>query len=107
MNTNPIDNLSPSPPAVARTETAPQPVAWIGLDWGHPSHAFALQERGGPPEEGTLEHSAESLHGWLRMLEKRFSGRPVALGIETSRGAVIHALLPAAQGNAPAHRREN
>jgi transposase len=41
-----------------------------------------------------LEHSAESLHAWLRDLEKRFGGRPVALAIETSRGAVIHALLP-------------
>ncbi len=88
MNTNTIDH---SPPEAA--STAPAPVAWIGLDWGHHSHAFALQERGAPPEEGTLEHSAESLHGWLRELEKRFGGRPVALGIETSRGAVIHALL--------------
>lgn len=86
MNTNTIDN-SPAPPA------DPAPVAWIGLDWGHHTHACALQERGGSPEEATLEHSSESLHAWLRALEKRFGGRPVALGIETSRGAVIHALL--------------
>jgi len=93
MNTKTINNSSQSPPAAANAAPALQPVAWIGLDWGHHSHAFALQERGGSPEEGTLEHSAESLHGWLRALEKRFGGRPVALGIETSRGAVIHALL--------------
>lgn len=53
----------------------------------------ALQERGRSPEEGTLEHSAEALHAWLRALEKRFGARPVAVGIETSRGAVIHAWL--------------
>ncbi len=93
MNTKTINNSSQSPPAAANAAPALQPVAWIGLDWGHHSHAFALQERGGSPEEGTLEHSAESLHGWLRALEKRFGGRPVALGIETSRGAVIPALL--------------
>ena len=89
MNTNTIDHNSP---ALAADPT-PAPVAWIGLDWGHHTHAFALQERGGSPEEGTLEHSAESLHAWLRALEKRFGGRPLALGLETSRGAVIHALL--------------
>ena len=78
---------------VAPATPVPQPVAWIGLDWGHKTHAFAVQERGQAPEEGTLEHSAESLHAWLRGLEKRWGGRPVALGLETSRGAVIHVLL--------------
>src|SRR6266545_588023 len=101
MNTHTIDNSSPSlapldllsASAAPAPELPPRPVAWIGLDWGHHTHGVALQERGRPPEETTLEHSAESLHGWLRELEKRFGGRPVALGIETSRGAVIHALL--------------
>jgi transposase len=68
-------------------------VAWIGLDWGHKTHAFVVQEGTAPPTEGTLTHSAESLHTWLRDLEKRFGGRPVALAIEASRGAVIHALV--------------
>lgn len=69
------------------------PQAWIGLDWGDQQHSFALQERGGPSETGTLEHSAENLHHWLKELEQRFGGRPVRLGLETSRGAVIAALL--------------
>lgn len=38
-------------------------------------------------------HSAENLHAWLRSLAQRYGGRPVALAIEASRGAVIHALL--------------
>jgi transposase len=66
---------------------------WIGLDWGHQTHAFALQDQTGHTEEGTLEHSAESLHRWLRELGKRYGHRPVALAIEASRGAVIHGLL--------------
>ena len=69
------------------------PQAWIGLDWGDQQHNFALQERGGQVQTGTLEHSAENLHRWLKELEQRFGGRPVQLGIETSRGAVIAALL--------------
>ncbi len=88
MNSNPIPNAPP----VAADPTL-RPVAWIGLDWGHQAHAFALQAAGCPPEEGTLPHSAESLHGWLHQLQERFGARPVALAIEASRGAVIHALV--------------
>jgi transposase len=65
------------------------PAAWIGLDWGDKEHAFAIQDTTGKSEEGTLPHSAENLHKWLQGL----GARPVALAIEASRGAVIHALL--------------
>jgi hypothetical protein len=85
MNSNTIPN-SPATPATA-------PGAWIGLDWGHQTHAFVLQEGSHPPTEGTLTHSAEALHTWLHDLAQRFGGRPVALAIEASRGAVIQALL--------------
>lgn len=69
------------------------PAAWIGLDWGDKEHAFAIQDTAGKAEEGTLPHSAESLHNWLQSLRERYGARPVALAIEASRGAVIHALL--------------
>lgn len=91
-NTNPKASTNPgaaSPPPAP----VPPPVAWIGLDWGHHTHAFVLQAAGQAAEEGTLEHSAETLHTWLRGLEQRFGGRPVAIGLEAKRGAVIHALL--------------
>ena len=89
MNTNTSMNL-PTPEAPL---TVPAPVAWIGLDWGHQEHAFALQDPTGQREEGTLSQSAESLHHWLRGLAERFGGRPVALAIEASRGAVVLALI--------------
>lgn len=85
MNTHTTASAAP------RCDTTP--AAWIGLDWGHREHAFALQPAAGPAEEGTLLHTSESLHGWLHDLEKRFGGHPVALALEASRGAVIHALL--------------
>jgi hypothetical protein len=91
MNENLItNNLTPPPPTAS---VLPQPVAWIGLDWGDKNHAFALQERSGKSETGTLEHSAENLHQWLGQLAQRFGSRPVALAIEASRGPVIAALL--------------
>jgi transposase len=67
--------------------------ALIGLDWGDQSHAIALEPADGPTETSTLPHSADSLHQWLDQLEQRFGGRPVAVAIETDRGAVVYALL--------------
>jgi len=80
-------DLTPAPAPL------PAPAAWIGLDWGHHEHAFALQTATGATEEGTLTQSAETLHAWLQALAQRFGGRPVAVGLETSRGAVVAALL--------------
>lgn len=70
-----------------------QPVAWIGFDWGHKEHAFALQDQTGHREAEKIQHTAENLHGWLKKIGQRYGGRPVALAVESSRGAVIHALL--------------
>jgi transposase len=89
MSSIPKSNQNPPPDA----QTAPAPEAWIGLDWGHQQHAFALQDRHGHSERGPLVHSSENLHQWLRQIGQRYGGRPVALAIEASRGAVIHALL--------------
>jgi transposase len=67
--------------------------ALVGLDWGWESHAIALQPAGGTTQTLTLPHSAESLHQWLDELEKAYSGRPVAVAVEASKGAVVYALL--------------
>ncbi|HEV2328427.1 MAG TPA: hypothetical protein VGY56_06525, partial [Verrucomicrobiae bacterium] len=69
------------------------PLAWIGLDWGDKEHAFAIQDAIGKSEAGTLAHSAENLHSWLQKLGERYGAGTVAVAIEASRGAVIHALL--------------
>lgn len=68
--------------------------AFIGLDWGSEEHSVALQAAGSS-EIGTytLRQTPEDLHNWLLKLQDKFAGRPVALAIEQSRGAVIHALL--------------
>ena len=83
-------NTCPNHPA---TQPQSPPAAWIGLDWGDKEHAFALHDASGKSEAGTLSHSAENLHRWLKDLGQCYGGRTVALAIEASRGAVIHALL--------------
>lgn len=65
---------------------------WIGLDWGDKSHAFALKDTDGGREEGTIDHSAESLHDWVGRLAARFGGRQVAVALEAKRGPVMAAL---------------
>jgi len=87
----PLQNSNHHPPPASQAE--PTPEAWIGLDWGNRQHAFALEDRSGRRERGTLEHSSENLHHWLGQIGQRYGGRPVLLAIEASRGAVIHALL--------------
>jgi len=77
----------------ATTSDAIAFVALIGLDWGRTRHAIALRPAGSQIEPRTLEHSAENLHQWLDELHRRFEGRPIAVAIESSRGAVINALV--------------
>lgn len=81
-----------SPPTPA--DPTPAFAAFIGLDWGDKSHALALADpASGQTEASTLEHSAENLHQWLDQLALRFGGRPVALAIEGTRGAIFPVLL--------------
>ena len=76
------------------SDPAPVFFACIGLDWGDKSHALALHDPAThQTEASTLTHSAENLHQWLDQLEARFGGRPVALAIEGTRGAIFPVLL--------------
>lgn len=69
-------------------------VALVGLDWGHGTHAIALRFLDATATEtSAIEHSAEHLHQWLDQLEERCGGRPVAVAVEASKGAVVYALL--------------
>lgn len=69
------------------------PVAWIGLDWGHRNHAFALQDSAGRTQEGSLQHTPEALHAWLGDMATRYNSQPVRLGLEGKGGAALPALL--------------
>lgn len=68
--------------------------AFVGLDWGSEKHAVALQAVGTKKiERFELKQTPEDLHGWVLKLRDKFGGRPVAVAIEQTRGAVIHALM--------------
>src|SRR6266536_840861 len=68
--------------------------AFIAIDWADRQHVFSLQVAGqSTKESGTLEQKPESIGPWVAQLRERFGGRPVAVAVEQSRGALIHALL--------------
>lgn len=71
-----------------------QYAAFIAIDWADQKHAFSLQLPGQSGKEtGILEQKPEILSAWITKLRERFGGHPVAVGLEQSRGALIHALL--------------
>lgn len=68
--------------------------AFVGVDWADQKHEFCLQVAGqNQKESGTFEQKPEVIGPWVAKLRERFGGRPVAVAIEQSRGALIHALL--------------
>jgi transposase len=68
--------------------------AFVAIDWADQKHVFSLQAAGRSKKEtGTLEQKPECIGPWVAQLRKRFKNRPVAVAVEQSRGALIHALL--------------
>ena len=75
--------------------TQPTPVAaWIGIDWADQHHDVALKEAGSDRvEHRRIGATPEAVTEWLAELRLRFGGRPVAICLEQTKGALIHALL--------------
>ncbi len=68
--------------------------ATIGLDWADQEHDLWIGPAdGAKAEHRRLEQTPEALHEWVAKPREPFGNRPVAIGIETSRGPVISALL--------------
>ncbi len=66
--------------------------ARIGLDWADQKHFWTMLDEGGKKTRGQLENSPEAIENWAAELAQRWGGRPVALALEQSRGAVITVL---------------
>lgn len=68
--------------------------ATIGWDWADQKHDLWLRPAdGSKAQHFRLEQTPEALHEWVAKMRERFGGRPLAIGIETSRGPAISALL--------------
>lgn len=71
----------------------PEFAAFVALDWADQEHAWVLEMAGaGTREHGHLEQRPEAIDAWAVDLATRFGGRPIAVGLEQARGALIYAL---------------
>ncbi len=81
--------MMPQPASTGEPEFA----AFIAMDWADREHAWAMQVAGQTKREtGTLAHTPEAIEVWASQLAIRFQGRPVAVALEQSRGALLYAL---------------
>jgi transposase len=71
----------------------PQFAAFVGIDWADQKHVWCLQAVDSEKREsGELEHTPEAVEAWVGQLCQRFSHRPIAVGLEQSRGALVFML---------------
>jgi transposase len=64
--------------------------ACVGLDWAMDKHAITEKDlESGQRERCQLGNTPEAVEHWAAALAVRFGGRPVAVALEQSRGAVI------------------
>lgn len=68
--------------------------AYVGLDWADQTHVISLRSVDNKKvERYELAHKPEALIEWVGGLQQRFAGQRVAVALEQSRGAVVHALM--------------
>jgi transposase len=68
--------------------------AFVGIDWADQEHAVCLRAAGSSKlEKSTVRQKAEDLENWALGLRDRFGGRPIAVCLEQSRGALIYTLM--------------
>lgn len=71
----------------------PEWAAYVAIDWADQKHVWKLQPAGqGAAEGGELEQTPEAIETWASRLQTRYGGRPIAVALEQSRGAVVCAL---------------
>ena len=83
----------------SRPAAAPEPAteqrefaAFVGIDWADEEHAVCVLD-GERLRREVLPHTPEAIAAWAARLARDFGSRPVAVMLEQSRGALMHALL--------------
>src|SRR2546426_3240123 len=67
--------------------------AFAAIDWADQKHFWRLVPVGSQQkEQGELENTPEAVEAWAASLQQRFGGRPIAVCLEQSRGALIYML---------------
>jgi len=67
--------------------------AFVGFDWADQRHAGASCSVGGPVEKFELDQTPQAIDQWAIAMRTRFDGRPIAVCLEQSKGALVYALM--------------
>ena len=84
------DQIIELTPATPPTTTA---VITVGIDWADREHAFAAMLPDGTTEAGSFKQNPDKIKRWVDDWQIRFPNAALEICIETSRGALINALL--------------
>jgi len=67
--------------------------ALVAIDWADQKHVWTMEMPGSSSREsGNLDHTPESVDVWAAELRLRFSGKPIAVALEQSRGPLVFML---------------
>lgn len=67
---------------------------FVGIDWADKKHDIAVVNDQGKMESlKVIEHTTEAIEAWLADLLSRAEGRPIAIMLEQSKGALINLLV--------------
>lgn len=72
-----------------REKVEPEFAAHIGLDWADQKHFWAMRTADGKLQRGELLNTPEAIQVWAGEMAQRYGGRPIAVALEQSRGALI------------------
>jgi transposase len=70
-----------------------EPGLFIGIDWADQKHDIYIIDRHGKGSHQELKHSAENIDSWVGEMLKLSGGKPIAIMLEQSRGALVYALM--------------
>jgi transposase len=77
----------------ARERLDDQPALFIGIDWADQKHDCYVIDRRGKGFHQEIAHSPESIDTWVAEMLKLAGGKPIAIMLEQSRGALVYALM--------------
>jgi transposase len=70
-----------------------QYAAFLAIDWADQKHVWSLQEANSSTRErGEVDHMPEAVEVWIAQISHRFAGRPIAVAVEQTRGALVFML---------------
>ena len=75
------------------TPSEPEWAAYVAIDWANQKNYWRLLAAGSQRSEaGELDNTPEAVEVWAAGLHQRFGGRPIAVCLEQSRGALVYML---------------